>query len=365
MCIPVTRIALIFTIVALAATWPAACLAQAYRDSEHLTLLRQPGRKLSLAMPMPPYPHPADPVGVALLVSWRFPVSISETPPPELADFARGLDAYMLERATGHFARRIVAVGEMGVTEERLAEAAARGVVIQPATPEQIHIARKTLGAATLLGRIGPVARHVDAVFIPANRVIVRGEDVGGVAFTSRHIALDVSIEAESSSILPGRPGMGARQLLYNLTHELEHLFWHSLTDEQRSAFTSRFWPGGVAPSRNDTVSEYAMTNPLEDFAECFVFACFYPTTFETEPVLGQQVALPGPGKQLQGQALKRVAHIDQLISEALAPPKPLNRLRENRFSSMLDSFKSEDEGKPDEDQPGLFDALDPNRNDD
>ncbi len=337
--------------------------AQGAEDSDEFALLRQPGRTLAFGLPMPPYPHPADPVGVALLLSWRFPVSISETPPPERADFARGLETHMRDRATRHFARRIAAVGEMGVTEERLAEAANRGIVIEPASPQQIRLARQQLGPATLLGRIGAVARHVDAVFIAADRVTVHGENAGGVAFTSHHIALDISLEPGRFPLVPQRPGAGARRQLYNATHELGHLFWYALTDEQRSAFTDEFWPDGTLPSRTHTVSDYAATSPAEDFAECFVIACFYPRTFDTAPVLGQQVAPPRPARPLRGPALARVAHIDRLINEALAPPPPLNTLRDNRFSRMLASFKPNEDDESDEPMsPNLLDALSTNR---
>lgn len=352
---PLPRL-LAFTIATLLV---GAASPQSWSEADDLNVLRQPGRTLQLSLPTPPYPHPGDPIRIAMLLGTRPTVRVHERPPPELAELPNDLDADDIKQMRRSFARRFVAVGEPRATREYVEGLAEREAVVVPASDDEVRRARAWLESAALIGRIAGVTEHVNAVWIAADEIIVRNRPAGGAAVSRHHIVLDVTPEHEARGVLATRPGQFERLVLYNAVHELGHLFWFSLPPATRQEFTNRFWPDGQRPTRHETVSNYATTNPAEDFAECFVVACFYPTTYDTEPVLGRQVVPPGRGEMLKGPALDRVRFIDRRIDAVLLSGSPQHGIRDNRFFTIPERVTQPEDAESEPAEFDLRDALD------
>ncbi|MEO0631254.1 MAG: hypothetical protein AAFY46_11095, partial [Planctomycetota bacterium] len=131
----------------------------------------------------------------------------------------------------------------------------------------------------------------------------------------------------------------------------------------QRSAFEQRFWPKGDAPEGH-AVSGYARTNPVEDFAESFKIAVLYPTTYATDPVLGHDALRPWTNGPMPASAIARVRHVANLLDEAIAPRRPVTKLKDNRFSRMLNSTAQPEETEGETDTFDLHEAINRRRGD-
>ncbi|MEO1716338.1 MAG: hypothetical protein AAFR76_04430 [Planctomycetota bacterium] len=359
-----TRLLLALILLAL----PAGAQDQTtnrWHDTE-LEDLRQPARTIKLGLPFDGlvWFHPFDPIDWVSLFRGGFVVQLVAHPPVELASWIDHdwLDDPARRASYRKSQRRIIRTPEeAGWNDETFARFTRRGASASLPSAENVEAARYGLRNTGFIGRMQEVQQLLKPrVVLVEDLQMAPGLHSGGVTLGERLIAIDVARGPETK---PDDDHILHRGWLETYAHELGHVFWYALNDAERSAFEQRFWPNGDAP-KGTTVSGYARTNVLEDFAESFQIAVLYPTTYATEPVLGRDVLRPWTDTPMPASAIERVRHIDVLITAKTGRPAPTTKLRDNRISRMLDSFATPEDA---EDEPAEFDlreALNRTRDD-
>ncbi len=341
-----------------------------WHDTE-LAELRQPSRttKIGLRLDALTWFHPFDPVDWARLsLGDGLPVQLIMRPPVELVSW---IDHESLDDPARRAAYRRGQAGrlstpaEVGWDDEAFQRLASFGITAAPPRDARVEQTRAGLKGKAFIGRVLELQHLLEPRVVLVEGLEIPGMRPGGVTLWEDVIAINVSRPADTPrwwhAILPPatKEHVFTRTTLETYVHELGHVFWFTLTDAERSAFEAAFWPEGDRPA-GVTVSRYARTNAIEDFAESFKVAVLYPTTYDTEPVHGRDVLRPWTNTPMPASAIERVRHVDRLITSKTGRGRgPTTELRDNRFSRMLEGFAPEDGH---DDEPNLLDALNKQR---
>ncbi|MEL6499444.1 MAG: hypothetical protein AAF937_09650 [Planctomycetota bacterium] len=347
--------------------------ANRWHDTE-LADLRQRSRAVTLSLRISALSWfgPADPLTMARLLGDGGPLGLTHTPPVELATWIDhdSLDDPARRQAYREAQRKhLNTPSEVGWDDEAFERLAGFGVSARAPRDERIEQTRAGLSNAAFIGRVAELQNLLRYRVVLLEDIRLPDTRPRGVTLWNEVIAINVSRPADTPRWWhrffppPTAEHIFARQALETYVHELGHIFWFSLTDAERSAFEQRFWPQGDTPD-GETVSRYARTNVLEDFAESFRIAVLYPTTYATEPVLGRDVLRPWTDTPMPASAIERVRHIDNLITAKTGRSSPTARLRDNRFSRMLESFAAPEDAKDEPTEFNLYESLNRSRDD-
>jgi len=349
-----------------AASQPNASAQPAERWYEtELADLRQPSKAVSLTLTLDGsfWFHPFDPVDWVRLFA-RAPVQLIVAPPVELASW---IDHHTINdpgrRDEYRDAQRKIlrTPDDAGWTDETIERLNGFGGSFTRPSKANAEAARHGLRNASFIGRLQEVQVTLEPrVVLIENLRVPGGFHPGGATFVGELILIDVGRTAARE---PDELHIAHRGWLETYAHELGHVFWYTLTDEERSAFERRFWPDGKSPS-GATVSGYARTNPGEDFAESFKIAVLYPTTYDSASVTGHDILRPWTDTPMHPDAIERVRYVDDLLTAKSPRPHATATLRDNRFSRMLNSSAQPEETEDDTDTFDLRDAINRRRGD-
>jgi hypothetical protein len=289
-----------------------------YETNEHIALLHGPRGQFRarISPEWINYIFASNPVTMTRICSQRPPIAFQVQPTPELASFitspSQHITAEQFEKLTLQADRWLQVLNDDA--DNFIQDLHAYGFSFLPASETDRANATKLLAGFASIGRVFAVR-----MVLPMNAFAVNGLKLHDTkldaATPSTHIALiDIQHPNENSlsrfaiQLPPQQHGsIHAHSIMFAYVEQMGHAFWRQMPQEQRTSFITQFGFEHEGPDEIKLLAEHA-------FADAFVIAVLYPTTFETEQVEPFQIfGLTSPTPPT-GEFLEQIRFVDNLL---------------------------------------------------